>query len=107
MNDVSDSLSCDDDRSENEQINIFCSFTPPQIPNHFEIVPMPREISSWLISLRYRLPVKEQLLGKHTQNKLGRGQGGKTTADQLEFSRMSPSTTLPEVKESESLEPLL
>ena len=42
MNDVSDTLSRDDDRSDNELINIFRSFTPSQIPDHFEIVPLPR-----------------------------------------------------------------
>ena len=106
MNDVSDALSWDDDRSDNKQINIFCSFTPSQIPAHFEIVPLPREISFWPILLLQRLPIKEQLLEQHTRTKPGRGQGGKTTADQLEFLRMNSSTTLPEVNESESWEPL-
>ena len=105
MNDVSDTLYRDDDRSENELINIFRSFTPSQIPDHFVIVPLPIEISSWLISLLQRLPMKEQLREIHMRTKLGRGQGGKTTADQLELSRMSSSTTLPEANESESWEP--
>ena len=83
MNDVSDALPRDDDKSDNELINIFHSFTPSQIPDHFEIVPLPREISSWLISLLQRLTVKDQLRERHTQTKLGRGQGGKTIADQL------------------------
>ena len=61
INDVSDALSWDDDRKDNELINIFRSFTPSKIPDHFEIVPLPKEISSWLISLLQRLPVKEQL----------------------------------------------
>ena len=83
MNDVSDALSWDDDRSDNELINTFCSFTPSRIPDHFDIVPIPREISSWLIFLLQRLPVKEQLLERHMWTKLGRGQGEKTTADKL------------------------
>ena len=73
MNDVSDALSRDDDRSDNELINIFRSFTPSQIPDHFEIVLLPREISFWLISLLQRLPVKEQLLERHMRTKIGRG----------------------------------
>ena len=84
----------------------FRSFTPSQIPDHFNIVPLPSKISSWLILLLERLPVKEQLLEIHTQIKLRRGQYGKTTAYQLEFSRMISSTTLPEVNESEPWEPL-
>ena len=89
MNDVTDALSWYDDRSDDELINIFSSFTPSQIPDHFEIVTPPSKISSWMILLLHRLPVKYQLLKRNTQTKLGRGQGGKTTADQLELSRMS------------------
>ena len=50
--------------------------------------------------------MKEQLRERHTWTKLGRGQGGKTTADQLELLRMSSSTNLPKANESESWEPL-
>ena len=35
MNDVSDALSRDDDRSENNLINIFRTSNPLQIPDHF------------------------------------------------------------------------
>ena len=101
MNDVSDALSRDDDRSDEELINIFCSFTPSQIPDHFKIVPLPSKISSWLISLLQRLPVKEQLRERHTRTKLGRGQGGKNTADQSELLRMISSTTSGVDKESD------
>ena len=83
MNDVPDALSWDDDRSDNELINIFRSFTPSQIPDYFEIVLLPREIFSWLILLLQRLPVKEKLREIHTRTKLGRGQGRRTTVDQL------------------------
>ena len=106
MNDVSDALSRDNNRSDNELINVFRSFTPSQISDHFKIVPLPREISSWMISLLQRLPMKEQLREGHTRTKLGRGQGGKSTADQLELLKMSSSTNLPEANESESWEPL-
>ena len=106
MNEASDAPYRDDDRGDNEVINFFRPFTPSQIPDNFEIVLLTREISSWLISLIQRLPLKEQLLEIHTRTKIGRGQGGKNTVDQLELSRMSPSTTVPEVNESESWEPL-
>ena len=58
-NDVSDALSRDDNRSDNELINCFLSFTPSQITDHFEILPLPREIFYWLISLLQSLPVKD------------------------------------------------
>ena len=90
---VSDALSSDDDRSDEEQINIFRTFTSSQIPYHFKIVPLSSKISSWLTSLLQRLPVKEQLQERHTGTKPGRGQDVKNTADQSESLRMSSSTT--------------
>ena len=106
MNDVSDTLSQDDNRSGNELIKIFSSFIPSQIPDHFDIVPLPKEISSWMIYMLHRLPMKEQLRERHTRTKIRRGQGAKTTADQLELSRMSYLTTLTEANKLESWEPL-
>ena len=50
--------------------------------------------------------MKEKLQERHTRTKPGRGQGGKTTADQLELLRMSSLTTLPKANESESWKPL-
>ena len=61
QNDVSDALSRDDDRDDEELTRVLRTFVPSQLPGHFEIVPLPNEISSWLISLLQRLPVKEQL----------------------------------------------
>ena len=106
MNDVSDALSRDDDRSDEELTNVFRSFTPSQIPDHFKIVPLPSKISSWLTSLLQRLTVKEQLRVKHTRTKLGRGQGGKNTAVQSELSRVNSLTTSGVDKESYSWMPL-
>ena len=83
MNDVSDALSRDDDRSDEEVTNIFPSFTPSQIPDHFKIVPLPSEISSWLASLLQRLPVKEQL----RENTRGPGLGVDKVAKILRFNR--------------------
>ena len=105
MNDVLDALSREDDRNDDEIINIFCSFTPLQIPDYFKIVMLPIKISSSLISLLQRLTVKEQLLEIHTHTKLGRGKSGKITVDQLELLRMSSSTTLPEVCETYEMAP--
>ena len=45
-NDVSDSLSRDDDRSDEELTNLLYSHFPKQMPEHFEIVPLPKEIES-------------------------------------------------------------
>ena len=41
FNDVSDALSRDDDRTDDKLTSILRSFIPLQVPNHFEIVPLP------------------------------------------------------------------
>ena len=51
MNDVSYAISRENDRSDEELINIFRIFTPSQIPDHFKIVLFPRKIFSSLTSL--------------------------------------------------------
>ena len=81
-NDVSDALSRDDDRSDEELTNILYSHVPEQMPPHFEIVPLPQEIVSWLTSLLSTLPVKTQLQERHTRTKLGRGEDGLSMQDQ-------------------------
>ena len=89
MNNVSDALSGDNDRSDEELINIFCTFTPSQIPYNFKIVPFPSEISSWLTSLLQSLPLEERLRERHTRTNLGCGKDVKNTVDQSELLRMS------------------
>ena len=63
----------DDGRSDAELSNILCTLVPSQIPENFEIVPLPNKIISWLTLLLQKLPVKKQLQEKHTSTKLGRG----------------------------------
>ena len=106
MNEVSDALSWDNDRSDEELTHIFRLHTPSQIPSHFKIVPLPKEISSWLILLLQRLPVKEQLQERHTRTKLGRGQDGKSTPSQLGSTTTSSSTTSPAANGPDSWKPL-
>ena len=105
-NDVSDALSRDDDRSDEELTNILYSHVPEQMPEHFKIVPLPQEIVSWLTSLLSTLPVKAQLQERHTRTKLGRGGDGLSTQNQSESNKISSSTDSPNPKESKSWEPL-
>ena len=104
-NDVSDALSRDDDRDDEELINVLKTFVPSQLPIHFRIVPLPNEIVSWLTSLLQRLPVKKQLQEKHTRTKLGRGVVGVNIANQSESHAIDTSTTLRSHSESNSSEP--
>jgi hypothetical protein len=63
---VADSLSCDDDWSDEEPTQFFCTHCSSQVPPHFEIQCLPSEITSWLTVLLLKLPVKVQF-SKNTQ----------------------------------------
>jgi hypothetical protein len=71
-NNVADTISRDFDRSDNELTQIIRNTCPSQLPQLFQISPLPNEISLWLTSLLLKLPVKEQLREAHTRTKLGR-----------------------------------
>ena len=58
---VVDSLSCDDNRTDSELISILKTFFPNRVQDHFKIVPLPKEIVSWLTSVLQTLPLREQL----------------------------------------------
>ena len=81
MNTVSDALTRDDDRTDDELTKILYLYAPEQMPERFKIVPLPNEIVLWLTSLLQRLPVKEQLREKHSRTKLGRGADGQNIVD--------------------------
>ncbi len=91
---VADSLSHDDDRSDEELTQLFCTHCSSQIPPHFKIQPLPNKITSWLTALLLRLPVKEQFKEKHTRTSLGRGKDGESTADGLDSRTPSLATSL-------------
>ncbi len=72
-NNVTDALSWEWQRTNNELTQIRCSLFPNQMPDRFEILPLPSEISSWLISLLQQSPVSEQLREEHMMAKLDSG----------------------------------
>ena len=102
---VADSLSWDDNRTDEELTNLFRTFCKSQIPEHFKIQPLPNEIVSWLTALLLRLPEKQQLQEKHTRTKLGRGSIGSPTAAGLDW-RTPSLTTSHAIHESNCSEPL-
>jgi hypothetical protein len=80
-NNVADALSREWQRTNNKLIPILCSLFPNQMADHFEILPLPSKISSWLISLTLQqLPVSEQLREEHTAVKLEPGNDGQNIA---------------------------
>jgi hypothetical protein len=69
-NPVTDSLSWDHHLTDKELTYLLRLKYPQQVPQHFEIVPLPTEITSWLTSLLLRLPVKQQLQERHTPTRI-------------------------------------
>lgn len=104
-NNVSDALSRDDDRSNEELTNLLYLHFPEQMPGRFEIAPLPVEIVSWLTSLLQKLPVKEQLQERRSRTKIGRSEDGKSTPDQLASRKTSGWTTSTEQTKSRSSVP--
>ncbi len=104
-NEVSDALSRNDDRDDEELINIFRAFCPSQIPSHFRIVSLPRKITSWLIVLLQKLPMNQQFNEVHMRSKLGHGKDGASTTNAL-GTTTSSSNISHDINESKSLEPL-
>ena len=105
LNDVSDSLAQDNDRTDKKLINIYCSLSPSQIPSHFKIVPLPNKITSWLTALLQKLSANQQYNKVYTQSKLWRGNVGASTT--IESETMTSSSNLcPSINKSKSFEPL-
>jgi hypothetical protein len=82
MNQVADALSREFELSDDDLTNTLRSLFPSQLPEHFIIVPLPTEISSWLTSSLRQLPVKEQLREEHTRANLDPGDVSKSTSTQ-------------------------
>jgi hypothetical protein len=80
-NNVTDALSREWHRSTDKLTFILHSHFPNQMPVHFEILPLPKEISSWLISLLHQLPVSKQLREEHMMAKLEHGDDGQNIAN--------------------------
>jgi hypothetical protein len=70
-NNIANALSWDVDLSNVEQTKTLRLHYPSQLPPHFQVVPLPREIESWPTSLMLQLPVKEQLQEQRIKTKLG------------------------------------
>jgi len=81
-NNVADVLSRDWHLSDDKLTSLLCSHFPKQMPESFQISPLPKEISSWLTSLlqQQQLPVSEQLWEHHTTTGLVPGDDGKNDA---------------------------
>jgi hypothetical protein len=105
-NEVSDALSRNDDRSDDELTKIIKTFCPFQVPSRFEIHRLPNKITSWLTVFLLKLPVSKQLKEAHMRSKLGRGSAGKNILSLLESKMMTTLRTSRESTSTPSLVPL-
>jgi hypothetical protein len=105
-NNVADALLRDFDCSDIALTQILRDTCPLQLPQRFQIAPLPNEISLWLTSLLQKLPVKEHLREAHTRPTLGRGIVSPDTLSPLELATTSSLTPSPDPNETKSLEPL-
>jgi hypothetical protein len=103
-NNVADSLSRDDNVPDKELTHLLKITFPEQVPRHLEIVPLPKEIDSWLTCLLQKLPVRTQSQEKHTRTKIGLSYDGRSTQSQLESTTTSSWTASRSLRGANSLE---
>jgi hypothetical protein len=101
-NPVSDSFSRDDNVPDSDLTKLLCEKYPKQVPADLKIVPLPKEISSWLTSALRKLPVRTQSQERHTRTTIGRGYDGALGLSQSASLTTTSSTTSPDHKESDS-----
>jgi hypothetical protein len=104
-NNVANSLSWDFDLDETEISKYLHLHYPSQLPPHFQVVPLPNELESWLISLLLQLPMKEQLREPHTKTRPEPNGDGMSTSSQSVSSMTSTWTHSPDVNETSSSAP--
>jgi hypothetical protein len=105
-NNVADALSRDFDHSNVKLTQILRNNCPSQLPQHFQIVPLPNEICLWLTSLLLKLPVKEQLREAHMRAKLGCGDDSPSISTPSDLATTSSSSPSPDPNGTRSSEPL-
>jgi hypothetical protein len=105
-NNVADALLRDFDRSDVALTQILRDTCPSQLPQRFQIAPLPNKISSWLTLLLQKLPMKEQLREAHTRTTLGHGTISPDTSSPSELATTSSSTPSQDPNKTRSSEPL-
>ena len=73
---VADALSRDFHLSDDQLTKLIVSTFSSQTPTNFNIVPLPREIDSWICALLQQMPESPQPLEGHTPSKLSHGIDG-------------------------------
>jgi hypothetical protein len=91
-NPIADSFSRDHNVPDQTLTKLLHEHYPDQVPESLTLVPLPNEISSWLISVLQTLPVRTQSQEKHTRTMIGRGYDGNLTSTPLDSSTTTSST---------------
>jgi hypothetical protein len=99
-NNVANALSWDFDLSNAKITEHLQLHYPSQLPPHFQVVPLPREIESGLISLLQQLPKKEQLQEPHMRTRLDPNDNEWSTSNQLASPTTPSSTNLSDANET-------
>ena len=89
---VADSLSRDFHVTNTDLVSKFNKHFAPQIPPHFNIYALPREIECWICALLQRLPEQQQSLEAHHSSNFELGNAGNPSSNQLIFPRIYSST---------------
>ncbi len=105
-NNVANALSWDFDLSNAKITEYLQLHYPSQLPPHFQVVPLPREIEFWLISLLQQLPKKEQLWEPHMKSRLNPYDDGWITLNQSALSTTPSLTNSTDTNKTSSSVPL-
>ena len=104
-NNVADSLSRDFHLTDDKLISHLRHYFPSQIPSRFKIIPLPKEIVSYLTSTLQLLPVNERFREEHMPTKNSPGNAGMNTVHPSDLRQISSSTDSAKNTASKSWEP--
>ena len=93
---VADCLSRDFDCPDMLLTKILFHLLPSQMPQAFEIAPLPREISSWLTCVLQKLPDTTQWCKGRTRSTTLHGLAGSSSVKALDWATILSSTTSPD-----------
>jgi hypothetical protein len=103
-NNVADAHSRDDDRSDEELIQILHSIYHSHLPKHFKILLQPNKITSCLTLMLLWLLLKQQLMEANSRTKLGHGDDTQSTVNLAAWETTSSSTEFHEMRRLNSRE---
>jgi hypothetical protein len=98
-NDIADSLSRDFHIPTETLTQLYRSLIPEQMPEDFQIKPLPPGVKSWLGALLRQLPEATQGKEQHQKSKLVLGQDGRLSSNKLSTPKMNFSTTSNNINE--------